>query len=77
MCENAVIIRGHEGEAAERAPSVISSNSPILDNIPAVAITVREHAGRRGCWKGIEAQELKRMRCKQDDGQEDQRGWSR
>lgn len=67
------LLKRIKGEAAERAPSAISSNSPILENIPAVAIAVPEHAGRRGCWKGIEAQELKRMRCKQNDDQEDQR----
>ena len=54
--------------------SVISPESPILDNIPAVAIPMWEHAGRRGCLKGIKAQKVKRMRCKQDDDQEDQRG---
>lgn len=41
--------------------SVISSNSPILDNIPAVAVAMWEHAGRRGCFKGKKAQEIKRM----------------
>lgn len=62
-----LLFAGVREKLAKEPPSVISSNSPILDNIPAVAIAMWEHAGRRGCWKGIKAQEVKRMRSKQDD----------
>jgi len=66
---------GVREKLAKEPPLVISSKSPILDDIPAVATRdVGTRWQKRQKRKGIKAREVKRMRSKQDEDQEDQRG---